>query len=465
MRYTDTIKEYCDKSGISALASRSRAVVVGFSGGADSTFLLSVIGEIFPDLFVAAAHLDHLIRGDEAERDRIFCSEFCERNGIKFFEKKKDILAFAKELGKSTEEAGREARYDFFDKCRKILSDELLCSENEILVATAHNADDNLETVIFNLARGSGLRGLRGILPVRDDKYIRPLLCLTSDDIRNACASEGIEYVTDSTNLEDGYTRNRIRHTVIPALESINPNVQKTVLSTSSLLAEDHSYLCELAEDFTAGDENLTSEKILSLPPALSRRVLMKLYSEVSSEKLTSQHVEALIAALLSGRSGKLHLPGNVTAYYGRTVEFVVEKEKNWKADYYFDASPGEHIMKELGFSIGFFGSLAEARANFEKDNSNIYNELIYKICINDKIKNNLFVRNRKESDVYFFRSHHRKLKKLMCDAKVPPRARDLLPVVCDGDGIVWVPGFPPRDGLSANDEQDIKTVITYREF
>ena len=453
--FKDRFLSYSASVGIADALSSAKAVVVGFSGGADSTLLLHLLSETAGVPTVAAAHLNHMIRGEEAARDNCFCREFCRERGVRFFERSLDISAMAEKEGIGAEECGRNERYKLFDECRKQLAAELSCDISEVLVATAHNADDNLETVVFNLVRGTGLRGLRGRLPVRDGVYIRPLLAFTSDEIRAECEEEGLRFVVDSSNLTDEYTRNRIRHHVIPELEKINPSVQKTVLSSCETLSCDAEFLEDEAERYLSGAASFSCEKLAALPRALSSRIVAAMFSDTSDVSLSAVHIAAVLEAISSGTHGRLHLPDNVTAYYADVLEFVREENKNEKIEYGFVASPGEHTMEQYGFSIGFYGA----------DKLNIYNKLIYKVCINDKIKSNIFVRNRRDSDVYLIRGHHRKLKKLMCDAKIPVRKRDLLPVVCDGEGIVWVPGFPVRDGLSAKDEKDCKTIITYREF
>ena len=454
--FKDRFLSYSASVGIADALSSAKAVIVGFSGGADSTLLLALLSETANGVTVAAAHLNHMLRGEEAARDNDFCREFCRERGIRFFEKSLDISAIAEKEGLGTEECGRNERYKFFDECRKQLAAELSCGADEVLAATAHNADDNLETVIFNLARGTGLRGLRGILPVRDGVYIRPLLAFTSAEIRAECEEEGLSFVVDSSNLEDNYTRNRIRHNIIPELENINPSVQRTVLSGCETLSYDSEYIGAEAEKILDGNSAFPCGKLAALPRALSSRIVAMMFSEVSDVALSALHISTVLDAASSGTHGRLHLPDDVTAYYGDVLEFVREEDKNEKADYSFAATSGEHTMEKYGFSIGFYDAA-------DKE-PNIYKELIYKVCINDKIKSNLFVRCRKESDVYLIRGHRRKLKKLMCDAKIPVRKRDSYPVVCDGEGIVWVPGFPVRDGLSAKDEKDSKLIITYRE-
>ena len=172
-----------------------------------------------------AAHLNHMIRGDEAERDENFCRETAERLGVRLYVRRRDVPALAI-TGGSIEEVARRERYSFFDDiCRN--------SKPKTLVATAHNADDNLETVLFNLMRGSGLRGMCGIPPIRDGKYIRPLLTFSGEEVRGICRTDGIPFVFDSTNAETDYTRNRIRQRIVPELRAVAPTVESAALRMS----------------------------------------------------------------------------------------------------------------------------------------------------------------------------------------------------------------------------------------
>lgn len=456
------LKDFSVSSGIQNALSGCRAVIVAFSGGADSTLLLSLIGEIAGDTTVAAAHLNHCLRGAEAIRDNDFCREFCRRRGILFYERKADISALAEKRGESTEECGRNERYRFFYDCRKELAKELSCSESEVLVATAHNADDNLETVLFNLTRGAGLRGLRGILPVRDGIYIRPLLCFSSAEVRDICEREGIEYVVDSTNLSDGYTRNRIRHFVVPELEKINPGVAVNSVGMSASVSDDADFLEKEAErEITSFGPSYPANRYRTLHSALRARIIQKLYFKISDGEITRRQTEHIDALIMSGKSGKVHLPCGVTAYYGRTVDLVVEKDKNPVRDFSFELTEGLHDFPEYGFSVGLLRSFGE----LDKVDTNIYKQLIYKIINNDKIKNSLFVRSRKEGDVIYFGAHHRKLKKLMCDAAIPERLRGSVPIFCDGEGVLWVPGFPLRDGTSSDGAQGDYSILIYSEL
>ena len=188
-----------------SMLEKSHNVTVALSGGADSVSLLHILYELRDELGItlSAAHLNHMIRGDEALRDENFARQECEKLGIPFFCERADVPKYAKEHRVSTELAAREIRYEF------------LSNVSDGLIATAHTASDNIETIIFNLARGTGLKGLCGIPPVREN-IIRPLIFCTREEIEAYCSANRLSYVTDSTNLSDDYSRNKIRHTIVP---------------------------------------------------------------------------------------------------------------------------------------------------------------------------------------------------------------------------------------------------------
>ena len=189
----------------------STPILVAFSGGADSSALLLMLCEYSKQsgARIYAAHVNHQLRGDEADRDEAFCRQTAESLGIELFVCRRDVKKYADESGKSIETAARDVRYEFFDK---------LMREHSIpLLATAHNANDNLETMIFNMTRGCGLSGMCGIPETRPCAYgtvIRPILSMSKADIINYCRANSLDFVTDSSNLSDDYTRNKIRHNI-----------------------------------------------------------------------------------------------------------------------------------------------------------------------------------------------------------------------------------------------------------
>lgn len=223
-----------------------KRVCVALSGGADSVSLLRAMCELSGELGaeITACHLNHGLRGEESDGDERFCRGLCERLNVPFYSKKIAVAELAQKH-ESIEEAARRARYGFFEEALEHFGSGVL--------ATAHNANDNAETVLLNLTRGTGLSGLCGIPPVRDlgesgKLVIRPLLCITRGEVEEYLGGLGQEYVTDKTNLSEDYTRNKLRRRVIPELENINPSVVGVIGRMTDNLREDSVFLETLAD-------------------------------------------------------------------------------------------------------------------------------------------------------------------------------------------------------------------------
>ncbi|MBR2876507.1 MAG: tRNA lysidine(34) synthetase TilS, partial [Clostridia bacterium] len=215
-------------------------IIVGLSGGADSVCLLHFLHSVKDEynLTICAAHVNHGIRGEEAVSDSEFAREMANSLNIEFKLSEVDCIEEAELHNETVEEAGRRLRYEFFDSLRTQESD---------VIATAHNCNDNAETVIFNVSRGSALNGAKGIPPKRDDRIIRPLIFCTRAEIEGYCEENNLSYVTDSTNLSDDYTRNRIRHIIIPELEKINPQAVTAFSRFTEGVRSDCDYLDSVA--------------------------------------------------------------------------------------------------------------------------------------------------------------------------------------------------------------------------
>ena len=276
-------------------------VLAAVSGGADSMCMLHLLLQLSGkmEFTVAAAHYEHGIRGEEALRDCAFVEEQCGKLGIELRTEHGNVPAFAESSGMGTEEAARMLRYGFLERMRK----ELCCSR----IATAHTMDDNAETVLFHLARGTGSAGLAGIPPVRGT-VIRPILGLRRTEIEQYLAERGIPYVQDSSNASDIYARNRIRHTVLPALRQISPEVPEALFRASVLLRRDEECLNGLADCFIGrfGTDGLPAEELLALPPAVSSRVIRRLWPV----GLAMEHVDAVLKLLPERERKRLDLPG-----------------------------------------------------------------------------------------------------------------------------------------------------------
>lgn len=277
-------------------------VLCAVSGGADSIYLLHQLKMMEKErgLRISAAHFDHGLRGEESDRDRTFTQQQCGALDVSCTVGSGDVAAFAAENRIGLEEAARTLRYRFLEET----ADFLHCSR----IATAHTANDNAETVLMNLCRGAGSRGLAGIPPVRD-RLIRPLLQTGRDEIEAWLRENGIPWVEDSTNGDDGFTRNRFRHRMIPLLAEENPAFLDALSRTTELLREDDACLCREAEAFlrqNLRDRAIPAKALLSLEPAVAARVLRSL----CGSGLSLERTQALLRFAEGTERGVLELPG-----------------------------------------------------------------------------------------------------------------------------------------------------------
>jgi len=233
------------------LIEKGDCILVGLSGGPDSVFLLEVLKDLQKplDFRLFAVHVHHGIRGEEADRDMRFSQELCRERDIPFKVVCVDAPKYAKEKGMSLEEAARILRYEVFETERKILEESFGGEARSCRIAVAHHMDDQAETVLHNLVRGSGIKGLSG-MEARRGCIIRPLLSIKREYILRKLEDDGIPYVLDSTNLDTRYTRNRIRTSILPELKEINPEAASHIAKTSDILREADDFFRKLALDY-----------------------------------------------------------------------------------------------------------------------------------------------------------------------------------------------------------------------
>lgn len=392
-------------------------VTVALSGGADSMALLNVLLELKEELGISveAAHFNHLIRGEEAERDEAFVKSECERLGVKLYIGRGDVPKFAKEKGISLETAAREMRYDYLNRI------------NKDFIATAHTASDNLETVLFNLARGSAIDGLCGIPPKREI-FIRPLIMATRSQVEEYCEGNSIPYVTDSTNLSDDYTRNKIRHKVVPILKEINPSLEKTVTRMTDSLKQDSIALEKLAEEFLGNNVTdkgyLSLKNFASLDSATSSRVIKKYIETVSNGlKLETVHIKSVLSVINS--KGKISLPNKYTAISENDVLRIAKSCE--------DVENTEYKVE-----------LRETDDNFLISQQNVNNLLLKNALDCDKIIGQCVVRTRKTGDSIRLKNRGctKTLNKIYNESNVPKDERDRIPVIADEKGVIWIYGI-----------------------
>ena len=290
------------------------SVLCAVSGGADSMCLLYWLNELrgSKSFSIHAAHYDHGLRGDESVRDAEFTREKCTALGIDCEIGNGDVHAFARQERIGIEEAARTLRYRFLEET----ADRLGCDR----IATAHNADDNAETIMMNLCRGAGTRGLAGIPPVRG-RLIRPLLRTERSEIDKYIADHGIAHMEDSSNRSDEFTRNRFRHQIIPVLKEENPSVLKAISRTAELLREDDDCLCRQAEAFLSENydgKSIPCRRLAELEPAVAARVLRAL----CGTGLSRERTQALLAFASGTEPGILEIPGRKITRRGRHLYF-----------------------------------------------------------------------------------------------------------------------------------------------
>jgi tRNA(Ile)-lysidine synthase len=314
------------------MIQKKDAVLVGVSGGPDSVALVRVLASLTPglDLTLGIAHLNHDLRGEEAQRDEIFVRKLSCELGLPFFSETRDIRRLAKQEHLSIEEAGRNARYAFFTK--------IADTQGFTKIATGHNRDDNAEQVLMNLLRGSGPKGLTGIPPVLENRFIRPLIQLPRSRILNFLKEKELAFVLDSSNTDESYLRNKIRHNLIPLLEqNFNPEIKAGLDRLSHILRQEEDFLTDQAQKVLKvctieQNKNLLALSIPSLinhHPALVNRVLRLAIIRVKQnlKRITLSHIQDILGFMDRSESGKsLDLPGQIRVYKIRG-HLVFQKE------------------------------------------------------------------------------------------------------------------------------------------
>lgn len=422
-----------------------KGVAVAFSGGADSVFLLLCMKELslafgFP---LCAIHVNHHIRGEEAERDAEFCRSFCAQNDIKFYRYDADVPALSAENGLGTEEMARNVRYNFFDEFLK-------GSEEYTYIATAHNSTDNAETVIFNMLRGGASRAMCGIPPVRGN-ILRPIIYISKTYVVDALKENGIGFVFDSTNKDTSYTRNYIREEIIPRCYRVNPSFESAVQRLNKNMRADMAFIESYVDGFCdeRGIKNSAKRGDLEkLDLAILSRVIIRMYGSVSSDKetLSFSHIEKVVE-IIKGEDniGKSYCLPNGILFSSDRRHYKFEKRECRKEDkgFFLELKMGENPMPDLVSSIYL--------TNEENDEKSKQLKNVYKLSIranlsSAKINGNLYARNKKNGDSYRYGNMTHKLKKLFNDKKLSEKEKRTVPLICDDDGIVWIPGFPVRN-------------------
>lgn len=396
-------------------------VAVGVSGGADSMCLLALLRDCAEalDIRLTAVHVNHGIRGEEADADEAFVKAYCEEKGIAFVSRRVDVPALAARTGESTELCARRARYEIF---RALGTDK---------IATAHTGSDRVETMLMNLSRGSGLRGLCSIPAVRGN-IVRPLIDCTRAETEVYCRENGIPFVTDSTNLSDDYTRNRFRHTVVPALEAINPAFEANALRCMALLRQDEAYLRSVAQArfnalYDAASVSLPVPELLAESESIRGRVLTLFFEQTCGGDYEYRHLKRLAENGFAPCSVTLPSGGHIVSdgerifYRERETAVPAGEEQTVPKD-------GAGPVKFGNFQIVF--SVADIPYT-KKENE---------VCVDyDKTDALLTVRGRRPGDRIRLpgRGCTKTLKKYFNEIALPVGEREQVPVICDARGVI----------------------------
>lgn len=439
-------------------------VLVGLSGGPDSVCLLHLLYTVRDELNIkiGAAHINHQIRGEEAERDEQYSKELCESLGIQFYSLSKDVNGYAKENGISSETAGREIRYGFFK--------ELVNNKGFTKVATAHNANDQVETILMRLMRGTGIDGLCGIPVKREDIFIRPILFMERDAIEEYCDINKLNPKIDKTNLERDYSRNKIRLDLVPYMkENFNPNLVKSINRMIDLLTEDNDFLQSTVDKnfdlYTVKEEDslIIKKEVLELHFSILSRVIRKslVWVSKSNSDFELKHITDVIELFEIGTGRGIHLPNEleVVNIYGDIKIGKRGKEKeNPLEDLLIDKKTLKNRYEFKKFSIKF---------DIIKTNTKFDNNYYIKYFDYDKINDTISIRKRKNGDKIhpLGMKGTKKIKDILMDAKIPADERDSIPIVQFDEKIAWVVGLRVSDDFKVtNDTKNILRITVDRK-
>ena len=429
-RVKKTIEDY-------AMLSKGDRVVVGVSGGADSIALLYILHSLNElELDITAAHLNHGLRGEEADRDASFVEKTASSLGIGFEQKRVETLSYKEEKKLSLEDAARELRYEFFDEVYGTLGADK--------IATAHTQNDQAETVLMRLLRGSGLKGLSGISPVSRGYLVRPLLFTNRSEIEEYLSSRGIEWVDDSSNESDVFLRNRIRRELIPLLKSYNPKVTQTLARTAEVLQSDYEFVSEetdrvfeiIFQEFSngelLGDLNTYRVEIKSLRLSSLRKSI-----ETISDSLDGVSYDHIVSAdeflLSDAPSGTIDLPGDTVIEKGYE-KFIVTKKHNLCREFsYLIETSGKHSFPDFEVII----EEIESKALSSEDESTAQFSA-------GSIEFPIEVRSVKPGDRFMplGMKSFKKVQDYFTDVKLPKFMRNRVPIfLCKGE-IFWIGGM-----------------------
>ncbi|TQZ70536.1 tRNA lysidine(34) synthetase TilS [Clostridioides difficile] len=422
------------------LIQKGDKIVLGLSGGPDSVCLLHVLNRLKKDfnIEIYAAHLNHQIRGIEAQKDALYVSKLCEDMGIIFFVKSINVPKYCENEGLSLEEGARKLRYEMFYE----IKDKIKANK----IAIGHNLNDQAETVMMRIMRGTGLKGLKGIDYIRDNCIIRPILDVERNEIEEYCEAYNLNPRIDKTNLENIYTRNKIRLDLLPYMkDNFNSNVIESIVRMSNSLKSDNDYIEKEAEAKFREVSNIKEkgfveinlDDFVCLHDAIKVRVLRNSIKHILGDTnfVDQRHIEDIMSLEDNSKVNKmLTLPRNIFVYRKKDSIILTNEEiVNEEIEFYYNVTSNGFIkIKELKQIIETQVMSIDRYKSMKLDNSSKGFDF-------NKVKGGIVIRSRRQGDKIKLAMGSKKVKDLFIDLKIPREERCKIPIITDSEGIICV--------------------------
>ena len=424
-------------------------IVVGFSGGPDSVFLVEMLKKLknFINFKIYLVHINHLLRGEDADSDENFSFEYAKKNNLEIFIKRIPVKEIAKEIGKTLEEVGREERYKFFS--------EIYEKVRATKIATAHNKDDQIETFLFRLIRGTSLQGLEGI-KIKNNNVIRPISEIYKKDILEYLNKNEIQYKIDKTNFENEFTRNSIRLDLIPFIEErYNIKFKDKIFSLIKEIRENNQNNSLNLSDYTDSENRIILEKTKFLSN-FDKKNLLSLFLNKKNIEVNRNKIDEINSLIKSNGTKKIDLDKTYRVVKDYTHLYIEEKRRNLTINNSTIQLkiPSEQVFNNFKISVEIAKNL-----DIPKEKNQYLLDAIY----NDIIE----VRYRKEGDrIFLGEKNSKKIKEIFIDQKIPKDIRDRLPIFLYNDTIFWIynvkKAYIPK--INKNESKLIKVLITVEE-
>lgn len=424
-------------------------IVVGFSGGPDSVFLVEMLKKLknFINFKIYLVHINHLLRGEDADSDENFSFEYAKKNNLEIFIKRIPVKEIAKEIGKTLEEVGREERYKFFS--------EIYEKVRATKIATAHNKDDQIETFLFRLIRGTSLQGLEGI-KIKNNNVIRPISEIYKKDILEYLNKNEIQYKIDKTNFENEFTRNSIRLDLIPFIEErYNIKFKDKIFSLIKEIRENNQNNFLNLSDYTDSENRIILEKTKFLSN-FDKKNLLSLFLNKKNIEVNRNKIDEISSLIKSNGTKKIDLDKSYRIVKDYTYLYIEDKKENCviNNNVIQVKIPSEQIFDNFKITVSTVENLDIPKQKNQYLLDAIYNDIIE-------------VRYRKEGDrIFLGEKHSKKIKEIFIDQKIPKDIRDRLPIFLYNDTIFWIynvkKSYIPK--INKNESKLIKVLITVEE-